>query len=100
MAATGYTAELTSRDHQILSLVAQGCANKDISALLDVSVKTVDYHRTNLMPKPGTHSMAELLAFALRTGLLDRSREVRGRRRVFKVSAVPASRHTGRWMTG
>ncbi|MEL0438022.1 response regulator transcription factor [Phycobacter sp. K97] len=70
------TAELTMRERQILSLLAQGFANKAISLRLGVSIKTVDNHRTNLMRKLGAHSMAELLAFALREGLLDSSREI------------------------
>lgn len=70
------TAELTMRERQVLSLLAQGFANKAISLRLGVSIKTVDNHRTNLMRKLGAHSMAELLAFALREGLLDSSREI------------------------
>lgn len=67
--------ELTLRERQVLSLVAQGYSNKDISARLGVSVKTVDSHRTNLMRKLGAHTVAELLAYALREGLLESSRE-------------------------
>lgn len=67
--------DLTLRERQILSLVAQGHANKEIGERLGVSVKTVDNHRTNMMRKIGAHSVAELLAFALREGLLDTHRE-------------------------
>ncbi len=76
LATASETADLTLRERQVLSLLAQGFANKDVSARLGVSVKTVDNHRTNLMRKLGAHSMAELLSFALREGLLDSSREI------------------------
>ena len=76
LAGANETADLTLRERQVLSLLAQGFGNKDISARLGVSVKTIDNHRTNLMRKLGAHSIAELLAFALREGLLDSSREI------------------------
>ena len=66
---------LTARERQILSLVAQGLNNREIGERLGVSAKTVDNHRTNLMRKVNVHSVAELLALALREGLLDASRE-------------------------
>lgn len=73
--ATKANSDLTLRERQILSSVAQGFTNKDISERLNVSVKTVDNHRTNLMRKLGAHSVAELLAIALREGLMDPHRE-------------------------
>ena len=63
--------DLTLREHQVLSLLAQGLSNKPIAERLGVSAKTIDNHRTNLMRKVGAHSLAELLARALREGLLD-----------------------------
>lgn len=67
--------ELSARESQVLSLVAQGLSNRDIAERLGVSSKTVDNHRTNLMRKVGVHSVAELLSFAMREGLLDTNRE-------------------------
>jgi DNA-binding NarL/FixJ family response regulator len=69
------THELTLRERQILSLVAQGHTNKEIGERLGVSAKTIDNHRTNLMRKTGVHSVAGLLAFALREGLLETFKE-------------------------
>ncbi|MGR3502173.1 response regulator [Pseudaestuariivita sp.] len=66
---------LTLRERQVLSLIAQGHGNREIADRLGVSPKTVDNHRTNLMRKLDAHSMAELLAYALREGLLDANRE-------------------------
>lgn len=68
--------ELTARERQILSLVSTGCSNREIGERLGVSLKTVDNHRTNLMRKLDVHSVAELLSYALREGLLDTSAQV------------------------
>jgi DNA-binding NarL/FixJ family response regulator len=64
-------AGLTMRERQILTLAAQGKTNADIAALLNISPKTADNHRTNLMRKLDVHSAAGLTAVALREGLLD-----------------------------
>lgn len=69
------TNSLTAREHQILSLIAQGLNNRGIAGRLGLSAKTIDNHRTNLMRKVEVHSIAELLAYALREGLLDANRE-------------------------
>lgn len=68
--------ELTARERQILSLIATGCSNKEIATRLGLSLKTVDNHRTNLMRKLDAHSVAELLSYALREGLLDTAAQV------------------------
>lgn len=70
------SSELTARERQILSLVASGNSNKEIAKRLGVSAKTVDNHRTNLMRKLDVHSVAELLSYALREGLLGAHREI------------------------
>ncbi|WP_085880647.1 LuxR C-terminal-related transcriptional regulator [Antarctobacter heliothermus] len=67
---------LTARERQVLHLIAQGCSNAAIAERLSISAKTVDNHRTRLMAKLGVHSVAELLAFALREGLLDQSAQL------------------------
>jgi len=61
---------LTRREKEILSMVAAGQKNKDISEKLCISVKTVEKHRANLMKKLGFHSVAELVSFALKTDFL------------------------------
>ena len=66
---------LTTRERQIVSLVAGGMTNREIAERLGVSVKTVDNHRTNLMRKLGVNSVAGLISHALREGLLDHARE-------------------------
>ncbi len=62
--------EITLRERQILHLIAEGNTNAEIAKRLSLSPKTVDNHRTKLMGKLGVHSMAQLLSYALREGLL------------------------------
>jgi len=61
---------LTMRERQILELVAQGRSNGEIAAVLNISIKTADNHRTNLMRKLEVHSVAELMSLAQREGLV------------------------------
>jgi DNA-binding NarL/FixJ family response regulator len=68
--------ELTPRELQVLQLLVDGLSNRDAGEKLGVSAKTVDNHKTNLMRKLGVHSQAQLLAFALREGLIDASKEL------------------------
>ena len=62
--------ELTGRQRQILQLIAEGKQNKEISDILDVSVKTVEFHRGRLMTKLGAHTVAELTRLAIEEGLI------------------------------
>ena len=61
---------LTNREKQILQLIAEGKSNKDVAALLDLSVNTVSVHRANLMEALGIHRTAELVLYAVRKGLV------------------------------
>jgi two-component system, NarL family, response regulator NreC len=60
--------ELTSREKEILQLIAEGRSTKDIAASLYVSIKTVESHRTHIMQKLGVHSVAMLTKYAIREG--------------------------------
>jgi two-component system, NarL family, response regulator NreC len=62
---------LTSREREVLQLVAEGKTNKEIAVLLDRSVKTVDAHRTHIMSKMSVKNSAELVLRASRMGLLE-----------------------------
>ena len=62
--------KLTAREKQVLQLIAQGKSNKEIAALLELSVNTVSVHRANLMEKMNIHRTAELVLFAIRKGLV------------------------------
>lgn len=57
---------LTSREREILQLLAEGKSNKDIAALLNLSIYTVETHRRNLQDKLNLHSFAELILYAVR----------------------------------
>ena len=69
-------APLTARERQVLHLIAQGCSNAAIAERLGISPKTVDNHRTRLMAKLDVNSVAQLLALALKEGLLDQSSQL------------------------
>lgn len=61
---------LTSREKQVLQLIVTGNTNAQIAEVLSISPKTVDKHRSSLMKKLNVHSVAELMAYAAREGLL------------------------------
>jgi DNA-binding NarL/FixJ family response regulator len=62
--------QLTGRQREVLQLVAEGRGNKEIAAVLNVSVKTVEFHRGRIMSKLGVHTMAELVRWAVQAGLV------------------------------
>ncbi|MFN3322823.1 MAG: response regulator [Bryobacteraceae bacterium] len=61
---------LTQRERQVLQLIAQGHSNKEIAALLGLSVNTVAVHRANIMDALEIHKTADLVRFAIRKGLV------------------------------
>ena len=61
---------LTAREREILQLLAKGKSNKDIAAMLSLSLYTVETHRRNLQEKLNLHSLAELILYAVRKGLI------------------------------
>jgi DNA-binding NarL/FixJ family response regulator len=61
---------LTPRQREVLQLIAEGRANREIAALLHVSVKTVENHRAHLMKALDLHSTAELTQYAIRKGVI------------------------------
>jgi len=63
---------LTSREREILKLIAEGCKNKEIADQLDISTKTVERHRANLMEKLNLHNVQALTAFAIERGLVEK----------------------------
>ncbi|HUQ04708.1 MAG TPA: response regulator transcription factor [Kofleriaceae bacterium] len=65
---------LTPRQREILQLVAEGKATKDVAAILDLSVKTVEAHRSQIMARLGIHDLAGLVRYAIRTGLVSSER--------------------------
>jgi DNA-binding NarL/FixJ family response regulator len=81
---------LTSRQTEILQLIAEGHANKQISAVLTISIKTVEKHRQELMNKLNIHNIASLTRHAVSIGVVESNRAVND-------SVVPKTlRETGR----
>jgi DNA-binding NarL/FixJ family response regulator len=62
---------LSSREREVLQLIAEGMTNKDVANSLRLSVYTVEAHRGRIMEKLNLHSTGELVKFAIRNGLID-----------------------------
>lgn len=62
---------LTHREKEVLKLLAEGHKSEEIANLLDIAVKTVLAHRTNMMRKLGIHNRTELVKYAIRTHLIN-----------------------------
>jgi len=67
------TDRLTSREAEVLQLVAEGKVNKQISAELCLSIKTVEKHRQNVMNKLNLHDVARLTRYAISKGIIESS---------------------------
>lgn len=61
---------LTDREKEVLQLLAEGRSNKDVAQLLDLSVYTVETHRTRIMQKLNLHNTAELVLYAVRKKII------------------------------
>ena len=61
---------LTSRERQILQLLAEGQSNKDVARILDLSPTTVICHRQHIFQKLDLHSLADLILYAIRKGVV------------------------------
>jgi DNA-binding NarL/FixJ family response regulator len=62
---------LSSREREVLQMLAEGKTNKEIAGALNLSVYTVEAHRGRIMEKLNMHSINELVRFAVRNGLID-----------------------------
>jgi DNA-binding NarL/FixJ family response regulator len=60
---------LTAREREVLQLIAEGKSTKQIASVLNVSVKTIETHRQQIMEKLDMHSIAQLTKYAIREGL-------------------------------
>jgi DNA-binding NarL/FixJ family response regulator len=61
---------LTAREREVLQLLAEGRANKEVASVLDVGLSTVETHRANLMQKLNLHNTAEIVLYAVRKGII------------------------------
>ena len=68
--------KLTSRETEVLQLVAEGSANKQVAAALNISIKTVEKHRQHVMDKLNIHETAGLTRYAIAQGIIESSVQV------------------------
>lgn len=61
---------LTPRQREVLQLVAEGKCTKDIATILNLSIKTVEFHKSHIMKELGLHTTAELTKYAIAHGLV------------------------------
>lgn len=61
---------ITPREREVLQLLAEGKSNKEIAAVLGISVKTAETHRANIMLKLNVHSIADLVRYAVRNNII------------------------------
>jgi two-component system, NarL family, response regulator NreC len=61
---------LTAREREVLQLLAEGKTNKEVASILEISLYTVESHRTNLMQKLNLHNTAEIVLYAVRKNLV------------------------------
>ena len=61
---------LTTREREVLQLLAEGKTNKEVAQILNLSLYTVETHRGNLMEKLGLHTVPELILYAVRKGVI------------------------------
>jgi two-component system, NarL family, response regulator NreC len=69
---------LSPRERQVLRLIALGHTNREVAGLLAISVRTAETHRANVVRKLGLARRAELVRYALASGLLDTSDSPQG----------------------
>jgi DNA-binding NarL/FixJ family response regulator len=61
---------LTTREREVLQLVAEGKSNKEVASILNLSLYTVETHRTHILQKLNLHSVPELILYAVRKGII------------------------------
>jgi DNA-binding NarL/FixJ family response regulator len=70
-AESGMLQTLSTREREIVQLLAEGNSNKDVARVLEISVKTAETHRSNIMRKMGFASLAELVRYAVRNKIIE-----------------------------
>lgn len=62
---------LTARERQVVQLLAEGKSTKEVAAALDISIKTAETHRANIMRKLDLHSLADIVRYAIRNKMIE-----------------------------
>lgn len=70
LASKLFTAQDSERQREVLQLIAEGKSTRSIAAILDISIKTVEFHRTRIMEELNLHSTADLTKYAVSEGLV------------------------------
>jgi DNA-binding NarL/FixJ family response regulator len=65
----GYSGDLTGRQREILVLLSEGRTARHIAQQLNISIKTVEFHKANIIHKLGVHTTSDLIKFALAQGI-------------------------------
>ncbi len=90
---------ITERESDVLAMIAAGHCNKRMAAQMDVSVKTVEKHRANVMQKLKLHNVADLTRFAIHNQFVTVQGQRRQRRTIADLPESVAPAHaSGRWM--
>jgi DNA-binding NarL/FixJ family response regulator len=66
-----FASRVTSRENEIVQLLSEGKSSKEVAVQLDISVKTVETHRANIMRKLELHSLSELVRYAIRNQIIE-----------------------------
>jgi DNA-binding NarL/FixJ family response regulator len=66
----GISGELTSREREVVQLLAEGKSTKEVATALKITFKTAATHRTNILRKLELHSLADLVRYAIRNGIV------------------------------
>jgi DNA-binding NarL/FixJ family response regulator len=69
--ANAPSSRISPRERQIVKLVAESKSNKEVASILQISVKTVESHRANIMEKLSLHSVTELVRYAIRNNIVE-----------------------------
>ena len=69
--APSHNGELTLRQREVLQMLVDGCSAKEIAATLNVSPRTVEFHKYRIMEELGVHTVAELARYAVKSGLVN-----------------------------
>jgi DNA-binding NarL/FixJ family response regulator len=93
--AAALAGPISARERDVLLLLALGYANKQIAAMLYISVRTVDTHRAHLMQKLGFETRAELVLYALATGLIGPNQQPSQRGRMRETPVARSDFATG-----
>jgi len=70
-AAKKSASRVTSRENEIIQRLSEGKSSKEVAVLLDISVKTVETHRANIMRKLELHTLSELVRYAIRNQIIE-----------------------------